>query len=118
MWRELCRPELQPRDRVWELGLLRLSSSTVRVSLSPFHCFGDFKHVLTGKAALGNLSFLTGKANDPGTVISLSLMACVVRVHNPELLCCTGCDIISTVTSAAGSLCSSGFTGNENIPDQ
>lgn len=38
---------------------------------------------------------------------SLSQPVCAervnVQVHDPELLCCTGCDI-----------CSSGFTGDEN----
>lgn len=40
VWWELCRPELQPQDQAWELGVLRLSSSTFAVSLSPCTALG------------------------------------------------------------------------------
>lgn len=67
----------------------------------PFHCSGDLKRVLAGKAALGNLAFLAGKADDPGIVQSLSVPVLgaegvKVQVHSPELLCCPGCDSSSS----------------------
>lgn len=61
VWWELCRPELQPWDHVWELGLLRLSSSTVRVSLSAFTALGILNTCWQEKQPLGTWLFWQGK---------------------------------------------------------
>lgn len=82
---------LQPQH--WQLH-----SSTQFV---PFHCPGDLKLVLAGKAALENLAFLPGKANSSGVVHScLSQCGCAL----------SSCAALA-VAAAAGSSCSSDSLG-------
>lgn len=63
MWWELCSQAAALGAAAAEIVQLHSWSHFV-----PLHCSGDFKHVLEGKAALGNLAFLRGKADDSGIV--------------------------------------------------